>query len=83
MGRAPYKLGYLYKKYPAKKFFNEYCKEELTRDWHVHVDNYGNYMVGYCGGISLGFVVLCAFSRQCKGEQMNLKSLIQRSFINT
>ena len=24
------------------------------RDWHVHVDNYGNYMTGYCGGISLG-----------------------------
>ena len=24
------------------------------RDWHVHIDNYGNYMSGYCGGISLG-----------------------------
>ncbi|MBE0512225.1 radical SAM protein [Candidatus Bathyarchaeota archaeon] len=54
MGRAPYKLGYLYKKYPAKKFFGESCREELTRDWHVHIDNYGNYMTGYCGGISLG-----------------------------
>jgi hypothetical protein len=54
MGRAPYKLGYLYKKYPARQFFGESCKEELTRPWHVHIDNYGNYMTGYCGGISLG-----------------------------
>jgi len=26
----------------------------LTRPWHVHVDNYCNYISGYCGGISLG-----------------------------
>jgi hypothetical protein len=54
MGRASYKLGHLYKKFPAKQFFGESCREELTRDWHVHIDNYCNYMTGYCGGISLG-----------------------------
>jgi len=54
MGRAPYKLGHLYKKYPAKQFFGESCAEQLTRNWHVHVDNYCNYITGYCGGISLG-----------------------------
>ena len=54
MGRAVYKLGNLYKKYPAKKFFGKSCKEELTRNWHIHIDNYCNYMPGYCGGISLG-----------------------------
>lgn len=54
MGRAPYKLGYLYKKYSADEFFGESCEEELTRPWHVHIDNYCNYMSGYCGGISLG-----------------------------
>ncbi|MEW6215323.1 MAG: hypothetical protein AB1478_09030, partial [Nitrospirota bacterium] len=54
MGRAVYKLGYLYRKYPAKKFFGESCIGELARPWHVHIDNYCNYMTGYCGGISLG-----------------------------
>ncbi|MEM2934348.1 MAG: radical SAM protein [Methanocellales archaeon] len=54
MGRAVYKLGNLFKKYPAEQFFGESCKEELTRPWHVHVDNYCNYITGYCGGISLG-----------------------------
>jgi len=54
MGRVPYELGYLYRKYPAKQFFGESCMWELTRNWHVHVDNYCNYMTGYCGGISLG-----------------------------
>jgi len=54
MGRAAYALGNLYKKYPAKEFFGNSCKEELTRNWHIHIDNYCNYMPGYCGGISLG-----------------------------
>lgn len=56
MGRAAYKLQHLYKKYPAKYFFGQSCREELTRPWHIHIDNYGNYMTGYCGGISLGDV---------------------------
>lgn len=54
MGRAVHQLGYLFRNYPAKTFGGLSCKEELTRDWHVHVDNYCNYVPGYCGGISLG-----------------------------
>ena len=54
MGRACYELGSLFRKYPAEKFFNESCREELTRPWHIHVDNYCNYITGYCAGISLG-----------------------------
>jgi hypothetical protein len=54
MGRVPYRLGNLYKKYPARQFFGRSCRGELSRDWHVHVDNYCNYITGYCGGISLG-----------------------------
>jgi len=54
MGRACYELGNLFRKYPAEKFFNMSCRDELTRPWHIHVDNYCNYITGYCGGISLG-----------------------------
>ncbi len=54
LGRAPYKLGQLFKKYGANRFFGESCGGELRRNWHVHIDNYGNYVPGYCGGISLG-----------------------------
>jgi hypothetical protein len=54
MGRAAYKLGYLYRRFSARKSFGESCMEELTRPWHVHIDNYCHYMTGYCGGISLG-----------------------------
>jgi hypothetical protein len=54
MGRVPYRLGYLYKRYPTSRFFDESCMEELTRNWHVHIDNYCNYISGYCAGISLG-----------------------------
>jgi len=54
MGRACYALGHLFPRYPAEVFLDEPCLEELTRGWHVHVDNYCNYMTGYCGGLSLG-----------------------------
>jgi len=54
MGRACYKLGHLFRKFPAKHFFGESCERSLTRSWHVHIDNYCNFMPGYCGGISLG-----------------------------
>jgi len=64
MGRAAYQLSYLYKKFPAKYFFGLSCHEELTREWHIHIDNYCNYIPGYCAGISLG-------------DARNLNSLIQ------
>ena len=53
-GRVPYKLAYLYRRYPASHFFAASCRRELLRDWHVHVDNYSNYVPGFCGGLSLG-----------------------------
>ena len=54
MARVPYKLGHLYRNYPEEVFFGESCREELTSPWHIHIDNYCNYITGYCGGISLG-----------------------------
>jgi len=54
MGRAVYELQDLYAGYPARQFFGSSCSTDLTRPWHVHIDNYCNYMPGFCGGISLG-----------------------------
>lgn len=54
MGRSVYKLNYLFKKYPSEYFFGESCKRNLTNPWHTHIDNYGNYITGFCAGISLG-----------------------------
>ncbi|MHC4538362.1 MAG: radical SAM protein [Planctomycetota bacterium] len=54
MGRFAYKLGHLYRKRPAESFFGQSCETRLTSPYHIHVDNYGNYMGGFCGGISLG-----------------------------
>jgi len=56
MGRVPYKLGGLFRKHPARRFFGESCRKELIRDWHIHIDNYCNFIPGYCAGISLGDV---------------------------
>jgi hypothetical protein len=53
-GRVSYALGHLFRKHPAEHFFAASCRHELIRDWHIHVDNYGNYVPGYCAGLSLG-----------------------------
>jgi hypothetical protein len=54
MGRAADQLKDFYPSYPAKRFFNVPCQPSILRNWHNHFDNYGNFMPGYCGGISLG-----------------------------
>jgi hypothetical protein len=54
MGKAVYKLRNLFPKYPSASFLDEPCVPPFLRNWHNHFDNYGNYMPGYCGGLSLG-----------------------------
>jgi len=54
MGRAAYRLKELYPLWPAENFFEEPCIPSFLRSWHNHFDNYGNFVPGYCGGISLG-----------------------------
>jgi MoaA/NifB/PqqE/SkfB family radical SAM enzyme len=53
-GRVPFKLADLYQQHPAHRFFGASCRRELIREWHIHVDNYCNFVPGYCGGLSLG-----------------------------
>lgn len=58
MGRAGYALKEVlqnvYPTYHAHAFFSEPCMPPFLRNWHNHFDNYGNYIPGFCGGISLG-----------------------------
>jgi len=58
MGRAPYSLGHsfdsLFSRYPAQTFFDVPCAPPFLRNWHNHFDNYGNFVPGYCGGLTLG-----------------------------
>lgn len=54
MARAACRLKQLYPKYPSDYFLEEPCRPAFLRNWHNHFDNYGNYLPGYCGGISLG-----------------------------
>jgi hypothetical protein len=55
-GRAPYAMGEfdLFPEYPAGRFFSIPCNPAFLRSWHNHFDNYGNFVPGYCGGLSLG-----------------------------
>jgi hypothetical protein len=54
MGRAARRLREFYPAYPARRFFGTPCRPPFLRNWHNHFDNYGNFLPGYCGGISLG-----------------------------
>jgi len=57
-GRAPFALEgrfeRFFRKAPADRFLREGCQPPFLRPWHNHVDPEGNYMPGFCGGISLG-----------------------------
>ena len=58
MGRAAYQAHLLpdrfSKSYPASSLCQQPCHSPFLREWHNHVDNYGNYIPGFCGGLSLG-----------------------------
>jgi hypothetical protein len=57
-GRAPYLVPqYLPQRFsrrPAEELLDEPCRPSFVRSWHNHIDNYGNYQPGYCGGLSWG-----------------------------
>jgi hypothetical protein len=54
MGRAIITLKDSVPTHPAQAFFHVPCLPPFLRDWHNHFDNYGNFMPGFCGGLSLG-----------------------------
>jgi len=54
MGRATYNLKHLFPTNSAESFFTMPCYPPIIRNWHNHFDNYGNFMPGFCGGITLG-----------------------------
>lgn len=54
MGRLPYTLGHVFKRKKAPSFFGQSCADRLTSPYHIHIDNYGHYIGGFCAGISLG-----------------------------
>jgi hypothetical protein len=54
MGRASRRLRSDHLTHPASVFFDVPCQPPFLRDWHNHFDNYGNFVPGFCGGISLG-----------------------------
>ena len=55
-GRAAYtlKLQNIFPRYQANHLCKDQCKPPFLRNWHNHFDNYGNFIPGYCSGISLG-----------------------------
>jgi hypothetical protein len=54
MGRAARELYAMHPSYPAERYFDVPCRPTFLRAWHNHFDNYGNFVPGYCGGVSLG-----------------------------
>jgi hypothetical protein len=53
-GRAGYELGHLVPRYPAESFTETNCMLDLLYAHHSHFDLYGNYISGFCGGLTIG-----------------------------
>jgi hypothetical protein len=53
-GRSGYALEHLAPKHPAEAFAHESCAGTLLYARHSHFDLYGNYLPGFCGGLTVG-----------------------------
>lgn len=53
-GRSGYRLGHLTSKKHVSGFRFENCRAEILFAQHSHFDLYGNYISGFCGGLSVG-----------------------------
>lgn len=53
-GRAGYRLGFLTDRHTPEVFQGDHCKLEILYAHHSHFDLYGNYISGFCGGLSIG-----------------------------
>jgi len=53
-GRAGYSLGEFTELLPPEAFRDETCAGELLAPAQSHLDLYGNYIAGFCAGLSLG-----------------------------
>ncbi|MBS3788375.1 hypothetical protein KGY79_09305 [Candidatus Bipolaricaulota bacterium] len=63
---------------PPDWWFDRPCRPPFRREWHNHVDNYGNYIPGYCGGLSFGRIenLEALLSKGVDPERVPILSLI-------
>jgi hypothetical protein len=53
-GRAGYCLGEFTEKQPASAFDGDHCRLEILHAHQSHFDPFGNFILGTCGGLSMG-----------------------------
>jgi len=53
-GRSAYRLGHLARGRAPEAFQVQSCGWEILHALHSHLDLYGNFIPGFCGGLSLG-----------------------------
>lgn len=53
-GRAGYALERFARQHPAWAFQRHTCRAEILYAHHSHFDPYGNYISGFCGGLTVG-----------------------------
>lgn len=53
-GRSGYRLGHLAPHHSPEAFAGETCAAEILYAPHSHLDLYGNFVPGFCGGLTVG-----------------------------
>jgi hypothetical protein len=53
-GRSGYRLGHLIEGKKPESFQGENCRRDLLFAHHSHFDLYGNFISGFCGGLTVG-----------------------------
>ncbi len=53
-GRSGYQLGHLVPRHSATAFAERDCTTDILHAHHSHFDLYGNFISGFCGGLTIG-----------------------------
>jgi hypothetical protein len=53
-GRSGYELGHVVPRHPAETYAGTDCAMDVLHAHHSHLDLYGNYISGFCGGLAVG-----------------------------
>jgi len=53
-GRSGYRIGHLARRSPPQAYRHEDCRRDILFAHHSHLDLYGNFISGFCGGLAIG-----------------------------
>ncbi len=77
-GRTVVELEKYFPHYPMERVLTDSCYNKLVNPHHIHIDLYGDYITGFCAGISMGknFDVADLFNKGIELEKYPILNIL-------